>query len=348
MEEHPTTELSPESKELLERGDLDELTRHVNTLVSEHSWEELVVLGRLCRLAFARGKQLWPVTAHVEYRLALEAPAPWAALMLETGSGRFTLGPLAEVAASTHSWAELSPHLHATPQAAMAAHERVVRGDDLVNDPIASKLPEVLDLPLRLEPWEPPYALAEYHPDWMAASSPGLPSLRALPLGARRPADGAGSEPADARTDEACNALEDLASTWTEGSNGRAQAVSATGNALAAIAALGARARELVELTPSTAVAIMAWAAAGGGAHGRRRGAAPGRFGAWWALAALGGLTDNWPVAPDHLGEVLHQLRWYAWGGGEPATGWALRIAVEAEAGPRKGRAWAITATDAA
>jgi hypothetical protein len=30
----------------------------------------------------------------------------------------------------------------------------------------------------------------------------------------------------------------------------------------------------------------MGWTAASGGAFGRRRGAAAGRFGAWWALAA--------------------------------------------------------------
>jgi hypothetical protein len=341
--------LSPTSSELLELGDLDELTRHVNALVAGRNWDELVALGARCRLAFERGKQLWAVAAHIEYRLALEAPGRWGALMLETAPGRFAFGPLPEVAASTHSWADLSPHLHATPQAAVAAHERVVRGDDLTADPVAVRLPEVLDLPLRLEPWEPKYALAEYHPDKMAAPSPRLPPLKPAGAGfgpepwARHP----GPPPGPPEHDEVAGAMEDLVSTWTEESNGRARACCTRGSALEAIAALGKPAEEIVELTPASALALMAWAAASGGAHGRRRGAAPGRFAAWWVLAALGGRTEQWPLAPDYLGEALHQVRWYAWGGGEPVTGWVLRLAVEEEGGRRPGRAWAVTATDA-
>ena len=47
------------------------------------------------------------------------------------GAGRFALGPLSEVAASTHTWAELAPHAPPGPLAAVTAHERVVRGEDL-------------------------------------------------------------------------------------------------------------------------------------------------------------------------------------------------------------------------
>jgi hypothetical protein len=349
MPEQGTDELSPRSSELLERGDLDELTRHVNRLVGERSWDELAALGARCRLAFERGKQLWAVTAHIEYRLALEAPGRWGALMLETGHGRFALGPLPEVAASTHAWAELAPHLHSTPQAAMAAHERVMRGDDLSDDPLAMTLPEVIDLPLRLEPWEPAYALAEYHSDWMLASPPRLlpvaPSAACVPAGPLAGRAATVASPGEA--DEVSGALEDLVSAWTEESNGQAHALGVRGNAYDAIAAIGARSEELAELTPGNALAIMAWAAAHGGAHGRRRGAAPGRFAAWWVLATLGGLTERWPLAPDDLGGALHQANWYSWGGTDAATGWALHLAVEAGDGPRKGTAWAITATDA-
>jgi hypothetical protein len=88
----------------------------------------------------------------------------------------------------------------------------------------------------------------------------------------------------------------------------------------------------------------MAWAAASGGAHGRRPGAAAGRFGAWWAVAALAGLLDDWPVAPDRLGAAVGDLQWFAWDAEEPATGWRLQIAVE---DPVRGRAWAIAAGDA-
>jgi len=342
-------ELSSASSELIERGDLDELTRHVNRLVASGDWEELAELRVRCRLAVERGKQLWAVAAHIEYRLALGAPGRWAATMLETGPGRFALGPLPEVAASTHTWEELSPHVHATPQAAMAAHERVMRGDDLTNDPVAMKLPEVLDLPLSLQPWEPSYALAEYQPDRMDAPQPKLPSFS--PLGAAAHESGGasrvGSPLSRGKADGVANALVDLVSTWTEESNGRAEAIGVRGDVFGAIEGLGVRPREIVELEPTTALAAMGWAAASGGAYGRRRGAAPGRFAAWLVLVALGDLSAKWPLAPDELGGVLHQVNWYAWGAGEPETGWVLRLAVEGAAGPSKDRAWAMSATDA-
>jgi hypothetical protein len=343
-------ELSPASSELVQRGDLDELTRHVDRLMASAEWDELAELRVRCRLAVERGKQLWAVAAHIEYRLALGAPARWAAMMLETGPGRFALGPLPEVAASTHTWEELSPHVHPTPQAAMAAHERVMRGDDLTNDPDVMKLPDVLDLPWSLQPWEPSYALAEYEPDRMEAPAPKLPALGLLgaaALGSERTSRGA-SPLSRGEADAVASSLVDLVSTWTEESNGRAEAIGARGDALRAIQALGARPREIVELEPAMALAAMGWAAASGGAHGRRRGAAPGRFAAWLVLVALGDLSAKWPLAPDELGEVLHQVRWYAWGAGEPSTGWALRLAVEGTTGPNKDRAWAVSATDAA
>ena len=347
------------SVELVERGDIDGLTVYVDELVRAQKWAELEGLRTRCRQALQRGKQLWAVAAHIEYRLCLEAPAEWGAVMLESGTGRFAFGPLPEVAASTHAWADLSPHLHATPQAAMAAHERVLRGDVLTDDPVAATLPEVLDLPLRVEPWEPPYALAEYHPDRLEAPSPKMPPLQPVPAdltgqshhgAGTGVAMGEGLAPTSGRgeADEVSSALEELVNTWTTESNGRAEAVSVRGDAPAAVSALGAPLRELVELTPGEALAAMAWAAANGGAHGRRPGAAPGRFAAWWVVAALGGLTDRWPLPPGDLGAVLDGTRWYAWGSGEPATGWALRIAVEVTGGPQKGRASAVSATDAA
>jgi len=113
--------------EAVERGDLDELTRLIDALCEAREWDALVELRDRCARAVERGKQLWPAAHHAEYRLALEAPAPWAGSVLVEGAGRFALGPLSEVAASTHTWAELAPHAPAGPVAALAAHERVVR-----------------------------------------------------------------------------------------------------------------------------------------------------------------------------------------------------------------------------
>jgi Family of unknown function (DUF6183) len=351
MGEPYSSEPGRRSIDLIERGDIDALTFYVNELVGRRDWDELDLLRERCRSALERGKQLWAVAAYIEYRLCLEAPGEWAATMLENGTGRFAFGPLPEVAASAHTWSELSPHLHSTPQAAMAAHERVVRGDDLTADESVARLPAVLDLPLRLQSWEPHYALPDYHADRVEAAPPRLPPLeRAAGHPAPTSANGhisPSAKAAHATSDEVSLALEDLVSTWTAESNGRAEAVSVVGQAADAVAALGARLTHIVELAPADALAAMAWAAGDGGAHGRRRGTAPGRFGAWWVLAVLGHLTDEWPPPSDALAAVLGGARWYEWGSGEPVTGWALRLAVEATDGRRRGQAWALSATDA-
>ncbi|HWH34954.1 MAG TPA: hypothetical protein VNT56_06480, partial [Acidimicrobiales bacterium] len=144
----------------LAAGDLDELLRWVDRLVEAQAWEGLAELGRRARTGFERtGHQLWPIASQVEYRLALQAPPPWAAAAVIGGTGRFALGPLAEVAASAHTWAELAGHLGGGPAAGLVAHERVVRGDPTVE---AAPGTEVLDLPLALQAWEPAYPVATY------------------------------------------------------------------------------------------------------------------------------------------------------------------------------------------
>src|SRR5438093_1253053 len=139
------------NSELVEAGDLDELTRHIDRLCAAADWDGLVDLRDRCRRALERGKQLWPAASHAEYRLALEAPGKWAAAVLVPGAGAFALGPLPEVAASTHTWGELAGFLSGGPPAAMAAHERVVRGEDLTAD--GHVPPGVLDIPLALQSW---------------------------------------------------------------------------------------------------------------------------------------------------------------------------------------------------
>jgi hypothetical protein len=336
-------QLVEQSERLVERGDLDELTRQVDRLVERRAWAELLDLRDRCRRALERGKQLWPIASHIEYRLALQAPGRWAAATLGASAGHFALGPLPEVAASSHTWPDLAPHVSATPEAALTAHERVVRGEDLSVDETVRALPPVFELPLRLQAWEPEYALATYFPDRLELPSPTPPVLDGVPL---RPAIARpGSSPAERLDDPAAvGALVELAAAWTAESNGRAEAVAVRGGAAAALATLGVPQVRVAPVDGATALAMMAWTAASGGAHGRRRGAAAGRFAAWWTLAALGGIVDDWPVPAEELGQLLEELRWYAWDAGEPATGWALRIAVE---DPADGLAWALAATDA-
>ncbi|HEY4397040.1 MAG TPA: DUF6183 family protein [Acidimicrobiia bacterium] len=316
----------------VERGDVDELVRLVDALCETREWDRLVDLRDRCVQAIARGRQLWPVAAHAEYRLALEAPGRYAAIVLVEGAGRFAPGPLPEVAASTHGWAELAPHAPPGPPAVLAAHERVVRGEDLTGETLPG--PPVLDLPLRLADWEPEYYLAHYRHDGVDLPGPRSPALDPVDVPTRPPSGGH-----DASTD----ALLDAVRAWTDGSEGRAEAVVVRGDGLAAVSGLGRDRVRMAELSPSEAVRTLAWAGASGGAHARRPGAAAGRFAAWWAGAALTGLVDEWPVDAAALGDAVTRLRWYAWDGGGAATGWALHLAIE---DPASGRSWAVAAVD--
>lgn len=318
--------------ELIDVGDLDELLRRVDLLCDEGDWPGLIDLRDRCRAAFARGRQLWPAASHAEYRVALQAPGRWAASVVG-GGGHFSLGPLTEVVASTHSWSELAAHLRAGPDAALVAHERVVRGEDLRHE--ADIDPRVLELPLRLEPWEPVYPVATYKPYTVELADPPAP-----PEGASDVAVTAGARLVDDR--EAVDALVELVSAWTSQSNGTASAVAVEGDAAAAIGALvGGEPVRAAEADQAEAVAVMAWAAASGGAHGRRRGMAYGRFAAWWALAALAGQLDRWP----DVNQALGCLRWYRWDRVEPGSGWVVRLAAESV---HEARAWALEATDTA
>jgi hypothetical protein len=332
--------LSPSSADLIERGDLDELTRHVEGLCSQRDWEALLDLRDRCRKALERGKQLWPVASHCEYRLALEAPGEWAAQMLVPGTGQFALGPLPEVAASTHAFADLAPWLVPGPPAAVFAHERVIRGEDLSDNQVALALPPVLELPLSLVPTvETDYTLAEYHPDRAEFPMPDVPPTDHYPL-RTQPATHFIQEP------EPVRALLDVTQTWVTGSNGRATAVAVRGDAINAIEGLGAPSPRIrtARLTPSRALALLAWAGASGGSHGNRRGAASGRFAAWWVVAALTDQLDDWPLAPSEFADAASELEWHAWDAGEPDTGWWLRLAVE---DGETGRAFAVGAVDA-
>lgn len=321
--------------DLVERGDVDELVAHADGLAALGEWDALLELRDLSRVAAERGRRLWPVAERAEYRLALDAPGRWAAQVLVADSGRFSFGPLPEVAASTHTWDELADHVvQGAPEAALAAHERVVRGEDLHGDRRLD--PFVLEVPFSLAPWEPDYPVAEYRPDGADFPLPEITGLREVALDARvRAAD----------EQETVQALVDLCAPWARDSNGRVRASAVHGDAASAVAAVGVGRARMVEISPQRALARMGWAAASGGAHGRRRGMAAGRFAAWWAASALGGLLDTFPPDPSELGDAVGELRWWAWDTGAPDVGWSCRLAVE---DPADGLAWAVDAIDSA
>jgi hypothetical protein len=323
-----------ETDALIHRADLDGLVRLIDTLCSVGDWPTLVELRNRSRAAVSTGRQLWPAATLAEYRLALWAPAEWASQVLDEESGRFTIGPLTEVVAQRHEFDDLRTTLPDGPRLGFIAHECALRGQRIPPDVV-----NPLEIPFAVQAWEPAYSLAVYSDDGIVADAPPLPvsaDFEAAPDGER----------ATTIDDPVVTlAVRQLIEPWITSSNGRAEITAVEGTAGAAVAALGVTAGRLAPIATTTAMQWLAWAGAGGGAHGRRRGAAIGRFGAWWTVAALADLIDAWPVGPDEVGEALAGFDWYWWDAGEPRLGWELQLAVADRA---EGYAWAISARDSA
>jgi hypothetical protein len=318
----------------VEAGDLDELLRIVDGLADAREWDGLIEVRDRSRRALERGRQLWPAASYAEYRLALDAPPPYAALVLVEDAGRFALGPLYEVAASTHTWTDLAPHVQPGAVPSLAAHERALRGETIDADSVPHA--DVLTVPLHLARFESEYAVASYRPERGEFPAPELPRGRPLelPMSARSVA------PGDVET-----MFRDVVSAWTAGSEGRARVAAVEGDINAAIAALGITEARGAWLAVGEALALLAWAAASGGRHGRRRGSAVGRDIAWATAAVIAGFAVEEPPTEDSLAGAISELQWCAWSAPDVTTGWILRLAV---ADPEDGLAWAIDAQDPA
>ncbi len=324
--------------ELIHRVDLDGLVRLIDDRCASGDWAGVLRVRDRARRAVGTGRQVWPAATLAEYRLALRGPTDLVASVLDDAdelAGRFTIGPLTEVAAQHHTWAELGPRLSAGPRAAVVAHERVLRGEAVE----AEHLPPVFDVPLALQPWEPTYALATYTDTGAEFPMPDLPDDWEAVV----------ARPDAERVDDDVDlAVRQLVQPWTTASNGHVEVSAVRGGPGGALGALGVRHARTCPLTAAEALAWMAWAGASGGAHGRRPGAAAGRFGAWWLLGALGDLLDDWPargeLLADDLGALAAELRWWRWDAHEPPGGWSLQLLVE---DPIDGVSWAITCRDA-
>jgi hypothetical protein len=322
--------LSANVAALIEAADLNGLLRVVDGFCATGEWQQLLDLADRCEDAIERGKQLWPIAAHVDYRLALEAPGDLAASVLDPGFGRFAVGPLTEVAAFRHSWDELAPYIEDPRVAAYVAQERVLRGEVLDGDERSHT--EVLELPARILAWEPTYALASYGHNYVEVAEPWDP---------KQPLHEEKISTADKIDDaELEDALLDLVQPWTAESNGAARVAVVQGDAAAAASALTYGTLRMGPLEAAEALQRVAWAAASGGAYGRRRGAALGRSMAWYSAALLADVP--WPPS-DEFGEQIAGLRWYRWDEGAEEKGWVLRLAVQ---NPAQGWSAAIGATD--
>ncbi len=319
----------------IDANDLDELIRVADTLCDAHDWETLVSLRDRARRALERGRQLWPAASYAEYRLALDAPAEYAALVLTEDAGRFAIGPLAEVAASTHTWRDLAPHVTPGPVPGICAHERVVRGEAV--DPNTVSHAEVLSVPLARAPWEPEYKVATYRAG--RVEQPGPEPIRGRPLVLPNP------PPAPVNDRDVEHAFRDLVRPWTAHSEGQARVVAVRGDAAGAIAALRPGDTDVrgAWVDAGEALTALGWVGSSGGRHGRRRGAAAGRDLAWATAGALAGFDPGERPNPAALGDAISELRWFVWSASDVSTGWVLRIAVE---DPVDGVAWACDAAD--
>lgn len=317
-------------------GDLDELVREVDRRVDRGDWDGVEEVRRRSRAAIERGHQLWPAASYAEYRLALEAPAEHSAAVVVDGAGWMAPGPLAEVVAQAHTFGELAPHLEWSPLRRTVAGERVVRGEAVDDEEVGG------DLPGTLADWEPEYALATYRPGdtEFTAPAPAAP-IEVIHCTA------SGDHDADAvshatEAEEGATALHGAVRHWATRSEGTVRAVGVEGDHGAALAALGFSQARWRPAPLAEVGALLAWAAADGGAYGRRRGAAVGRFELWWTLAALAGIDDDWPTDP---GDAAGELRFGLWLPLEPVSGWSCRLTVE---DPLDGLAWALDASDQA
>jgi hypothetical protein len=302
---------------LVDLGDPDELLREIDRIVHRNDWHQLLRLRNACRNASATGRQLHGVAGHGEYRLALQGPPDLAAAMVGADPGPLSLGPLTEVVAAGHSWDELDEYLEPGPHRAAVAQERVVLGEDLTDAIDAIDLVEQQGMPLRLQPWESDYTHARYEESSAEFPRPELGET------AERKLDPGSVEFVD--DPEVVESLRMLVETWHSQSNGNLSIVAVDGQPDSALAGLGLGPVVAQRIGASQATALMAWAGASGGAHGRRSGMARGRLHAWAVWAALSATSDLWPFDISAIASVTSEVECYTWDV-ETLNGFELRL----------------------
>ena len=313
--------------------DHDGLVRYVDGCCSSRDWTELLRVRDTCRLANDSGRQMWPITTLANYRLALHAPAEFAVQSLDEANTNFLFGPLSEVIAQHHSWDDLKGHLSDVHIADVVAHECGIRGADISYTPTL----QVFDIPHTLQSWENQYQPPVYTDAGVQHDPPEFNGeLQPLEIAAK----------ANVVEDrDTTSALRAVIEPWISASNGRAEIRGVEGGVSEALASIGAVRARGQNITPADAISLITWAGSSGGAHGRRRGMASGRYSMWWCVVALAGLTDEWPLKPDEIGDITSEFTWWQWDAYEPRSGWRLQIAVE---DPTDGVTWIINAVDTA
>jgi hypothetical protein len=317
---------------LVDRADLDEIIRRIDDMCSTRAWVKLASLRDKAAAAVRTGRQTWPCATLANYRLALHGPADIAAASLQHPTSTFSIGPLTEVIAQNHTFAELADQIDDAPLRGFVAYERAIRGESI---PDSRALRAVLEIPLNPAAWEPVYEPPVYDDNGVSAPTPQLNIA---------PATEVTCIPASTDEDPDIEAaLRSVVEAWTTQSNGRVSFAAVSGGIDSALGALGLVRARVSPLEPSQVMALVAWAGASGGAHGRRRGGAQGRFGAWWFATAMADALDEWPLPPGTLRAEMEELQWFTWTTNEPTLGWQLQLAIW---DPFNDMSWAFTARD--
>ncbi len=337
-------------EELIHRADLDELIRMIDDRCATRDWDGLERLRNQCRAAVSTGRQLWPAAILAEYRLTLWAPAGTAARMVDEAIGTVSLGaasigtgvtgPLTEVVAQHHSWAELSAHLKDPIARAYVLHECALRGEEIpIDDCNAAAM--IMEIPAAPASWEPPYLLAVYSDH--GAQFPTPPVITATTPFVRAET---GERIEDDQVIAVREAFASVVQPWISHSNGHYEVLCVHGGSEQAIAVCQPDADQvrITQIDSAAALRWLHWVGASGGAHGRRPGAAAGRDAMWWLLGTLGELDDQWPPTEAEMVELLEDLTWLWWDTSEPSTGWNLRLLCQ---DAPHGVTWAFTAHDA-
>lgn len=310
---------------LITVADLDGLVRLVDARCATRDWAGVHRIRQRARSAIATGRQLWPAATLAEHRLALLATPEWASKVITEDSGRFAIGPLSEVVAQLHEWRELSSLVEDGPQRSFVAYERAIAGETF---DVRDVFP-VLDIPIEPAAWEPAYPRATYSDFGVECACPA----DTWPVDWRSPGESTTFEIVD--DDWVTRALRDLVEPWTASSNGRAEAVIVAGTASDALHALGVPHARVSPLAPQQAMAWLGWCGASGGAHGRRRGAASGRFAAWWMAAAIGGAIDEWDELveedrlADEIGDIVTTTSWWEFDDGDRTAAYRLSLVAQ-------------------
>ena len=317
---------------LVDRADLDEIIRRIDAMCSSREWSGLAALRDKAAAAVRTGRQTWPCATLANYRLALHAPADIAAASLQHPTSTFSIGPLTEVIAQNHTWVDLADHIDDAPLRGFVAYERALRGETIGDD---RALRATLEIPIDPAPWEPAYEPPVYDDNGVSAPTPQLNIA---------PSSDVTCRPATSDDDpDIEGAVRAVFEAWTTQSNGRVSFAAVSGGVDSALGALGLGRAKVSPLEPSQVMALVAWAGASGGAHGRRRGGAQGRFGAWWFATAMADALDEWPLPQGTLRAEMEELQWFAWTTDEPILGWQLQLAIW---DPFNDMSWAFSARD--